>query len=209
MKRSCPAAKVRILAAGAGEKWPQHLDEIEEFLNLLNSESVRSYLEIGISHGFTFRYVGNGLPVGAQMVGVDYHGVWTPHLRKTMDLLNERGQGAEIVWGDSTDPDVVEKVRKRGPYDCVLIDGDHSYETVALDWSNYGPMARMVAFHDIDAEHSPKWSGKKFRNRFGVPRFFNELKHKYRHVKIISKTQPGMGIGVVWTRPGDFYDPTP
>jgi hypothetical protein len=202
---SYPTSKIQGLVAGRGG-WPQRSDEIEQFLDLLNAEGVRSYLEIGISHGFTFRYIGSGLPPGAMMVGVDHHGVWTPHLMQTMDLLNERGQGATILWGDSKDPEVIEKIRERGPYDCVLIDGDHSYAAVSSDWLNYGPMARMVAFHDIDAENYPGRSKKRL-GRFGVLRLFNELKAKRSYVEIISKAKPGMGIGVLWTRAGDSYVP--
>lgn len=194
---ACSPLKLQRLRNGEGNKWAQKPDEIAEFLELLNSEGVRSYLEIGISHGGSFHYIGLGLPTGSRMVGIEHHGVWTPHLVAAMAALKDAGQDAEIIWGDSKNPNVIKQAEERGPYDCVFIDGDHSHAGVAADWRNYGPMARIVAFHDIDAEHSANW--EKLRRRgFGVPEVFRDIKRRHRYVAIVSKAEPGMGIGVVW-----------
>ena len=40
-------------------------------------------------------------------------------------------------------------VKKRGPFDAILIDGDHSLAGVSKDWQLYGELAPLVAFHDI------------------------------------------------------------
>jgi len=51
-------------------------------------------------------------------------------------------------------------------YDCVLIDGDHSYEAVRKDFENVGSFARICMFHDINDDLVG------FDN---VPKFWKEL----------------------------------
>ena len=51
-------------------------------------------------------------------------------------------------------------------FDCVLIDGDHSYQSVRQDFENVGKQARICMFHDINDELVG------FEN---VPRFWKEL----------------------------------
>lgn len=34
-------------------------------------------------------------------------------------------------------------------YDLVIIDGDHTYDAVKADYAAYGPLGRIVMFHDI------------------------------------------------------------
>jgi hypothetical protein len=53
-------------------------------------------------------------------------------------------------------------------YDVVFIDGDHSYEGISSDFSNFGRGCRFVSFHDIN----DYWC-------IGVVQFWNELKTKY------------------------------
>ena len=64
-------------------------------------------------------------------------------------------------------------MRQHGPYDLVFIDGDHSPAGVRADWQNYGPMARLVAFHDIDAEHG-KLTPARLAD-YGVHQLWTEL----------------------------------
>ena len=33
-------------------------------------------------------------------------------------------------------------------FDLVIIDGDHAYDSVQADWGHYGPMGKIVMFHD-------------------------------------------------------------
>jgi hypothetical protein len=73
-----------------------------------------------------------------------------------------------------------------------MIDGDHSYEGVRQDWLDYGPLGKMVAFHDIDARLH-----KNNHTVIQVPRFWDELKGAYEHVELVSKRR-GLGIGVLF-----------
>src|SRR4051812_36281041 len=45
----------------------------------------------------------------------------------------QTGTELSLLHGDSRDPAIVESVRRRGPYQFVLIDGDHSYDGVRAD----------------------------------------------------------------------------
>ena len=50
---------------------------------------------------------------------------------------------------DSTRPSTVAMVRAFAPYDLVFIDGAGTLEAAEQDWLNYGPLGRVVCFHDI------------------------------------------------------------
>ena len=41
-------------------------------------------------------------------------------------------------------------LREHTPFECVFIDGDHSFEWAWADWNNVGRAARVCAFHDVN-----------------------------------------------------------
>lgn len=183
----------------SGNPWPQYLDEIEAFADLLNAEGVRSYLEVGCRYGDTVHFVGTSLPSGARIVATDFpahkngrrsprHTDSATHLQRAVEDLSANGRPATMILGDSHAADTVAKVRALAPFDAVLIDGDHTYEGVAADWRNFGPMGRLVAFHDLMGDKSAS---------IGPRRLFNELKQSYRH-QVISCDAGSRGIGVIW-----------
>lgn len=184
----------------SGRNASQHPDELAEFIALLLREGVRSYLEIGARHGDTFHQVALNLDTPSTMVAVDLPGGnWgvtssRSHLDRAAGSARDMGHAVSTVLGDSRSEGIVSIVRAAGPFDAVLIDGDHLYEGVKADWLNYGPMARMVAFHDIAGEGVLQKSSKL---PVEVPRLWNEIKGDFRHVEIVA---PGsaMGIGVLW-----------
>ena len=75
------------------------------------------------------------------------------------------------------------------PLDVVLIDGDHTAHGVRADLANYGPMARLIAFHDICG--TGKWARQ-------IRPIFEEFAKDKKSVEFV---HDGLrrGIGVVWT----------
>lgn len=191
---------------GAGVMLPpdqmlQVPEEIEALGRLLQAEGVRSLLEIGSKFGGSLHILAGAMPVGSRVVAVDMPGgtkAWKdskPSLERTMAGLKTRGYDGHLIWGDSTSTDVIEQVRALGPFDAVFIDANHTLPFVIKDWENYGPMARLVAFHDIAWHRAPEWIG----TRIDVPQFWNEIKQQYRHEEFkFCPTGKNNGIGVLW-----------
>jgi predicted O-methyltransferase YrrM len=82
----------------------------------------------------------------------------------------------------------------REKVDLLFIDGDHTYEGVKKDFEMYSPLVRkggIIAFHDI--VFGP------FENVSGVPKFWDQIKYRYKHLGIVNNwNQGGYGIGVIY-----------
>lgn len=176
----------------------QHPRELEEFLFLLRRERVTSYLEIGSKFGGLLWKVGNALAPGSRIVSIDLP--WGdgsfkqshPWLEKCVAALQSKGYDARHLIGDSHDEISVAFADRLGPFDCVMIDGDHTAAGVRADWENYGRLGRMVCFHDIG------WLPRESKKPpIEVPLFWNELKTSYRHLEIRHDERDN-GIGVLW-----------
>jgi len=174
----------------------QHDAEFEEFAALMRGENVRSYLEIGAKYGGSLWLAAEVLPKGSRIVAVDIENERTNgYLNECVNELRLRGYDAHLFLNDSTDPQVVAKVKELAPFDVCFIDGNHTLDYVRRDWENYGPMARMVAFHDVGWDVSK--NGKPGKLSIDVPTFWNKLKIGYRHREI--KLDAGNnGIGIIW-----------
>ncbi len=176
----------------------QHQGELEEFLSLLKAQGVKSYLEIGSKFGGLLWRVANALPPGSKVASIDLpsgDGSFKesqPWLEKCVADLGKRGCAAHLHIGNSRDAESVAFAGRLAPFDCVMIDADHTAAGVRADWKNYGPLGRMVCFHDISHVHKPS---KK--QRIEVPEFWNELKTGYRHIEIRQDKRHN-GIGVLW-----------
>lgn len=183
----------------SGQKTAQRADEFGLLLDFLRARGVRSVLEIGTRHGDALHEFGKVVGPGGSVVGVDLvDGPWghaesqANAERAVADLVENHHVDASMVFGDSRSAEVIAQARARGPFDFVFIDGDHTPKGVLADWKNYGELAPIVGFHDIDAAAL----GKKKAARYGVPRLFEELKALHPTVSIISPRR-GMGIGLV------------
>ena len=185
----------------SGKTWPQRPQEVAGMIEVLNSEGVRSYLEVGCRYGDTFHAVGLALPEGSRCVACDLPG-WRngvksqrhprshKYLQRAADDLSRKGRPASVIIGDSHHHKTVAAVKALAPFDAVFIDGDHTYEGVVEDWRNYGPMARIVAFHDVVGK-KPETSGPR--------QLFSELRASHRHKLIAVDPDPAAcGIGVIW-----------
>lgn len=178
----------------------QHVDELEGLIAVLKREGVRRYMEIGVRYGGTFEAVMRALGEGAFGLAVDFPGgpfgdkASIDILLAALWRLRNSGISVEAVFGPSGSREVLEKVREMGPFDAILIDGDHSYAAAELDFIQYAPLARLVIFHDIAAPDS-------VRSRDGrpvdVPLLWNHLKQKYQYEEIVTPDSL-MGIGILY-----------
>jgi predicted O-methyltransferase YrrM len=181
----------------------QDLPELAAFVKLVKEQKVCSYLEIGSKYGGSFWHVVRAMPTGSVAVAVDLPFGSTfkrpfsePYLLQCVEHLRAKGYDAHCILGDSTNEGVIRDVQQRAPYDLCLIDGNHNEPYVRADWANYGPMAKIVAFHDISWDMA-KNPGKL--NKIDVPKVWNEIKAGYRYQEIrLCPTKRDNGFGVLW-----------
>lgn len=175
----------------SGRLASQQPKELAAFIALLKERDVSSYLEIGARQGDTFFQVMQSLPQGSRGVAVDLpFGPWGGDSRRYLETVIDdlTGYDVHVVFGDSQE--VVEQVNSLGPFDAVLIDGDHRYESVKKDYQNYGD-SPIVAFHDIAGDGL--YCGEY---KMGVPEFWREIRTNYIEFIDPSDDRP-MGIGVM------------
>ena len=129
--------------------WLQNEAEAIRFIEILKTEGVRSYLEIGSKFGGLLWRVANSLPRGSRIVSIDLpHGDGSfkesrPHLVQCIEALHKLKFDAHLHLGDSTSAEAIEFATGLGPFDCIFIDANHTEPYVRADWANYGPLGRM------------------------------------------------------------------
>ncbi len=178
--------------------------ELSGLIAILRREKVTRFLEIGSRYGGSLWRIANALPKGSRIVSVDNgkgmggNKEGAPEsLKSCIGALTVRGYDARLIFADSQKPETVAQVKRLGPFDAAFIDGDHEYRGVIQDWKNYGPITRIVAFHDVAWEKPGDYKNAKVVE---VPRLWGELKQKYRHEEFVDKSNGGnYGIGVLWT----------
>lgn len=175
----------------------QNETELLRFVELLKRERVNSFLEVGSKHGGNLWRIATALPAGSRIVSVDLP--WgdqstLPHLQGCILELKARAYDAHLFIGDSTDPAIITQVKALGPYDAVFVDANHTLPYVTKDWQNYGPMGRLVAFHDIAWKRENLPAHKMPIN---VPEFWRSIKDGFRHQEISEQPRDN-GIGVLW-----------
>lgn len=133
---------------------PQNAFELEQMLKIV--WQCDKVLEIGSNFGGTLKRMASGMKRGSTLVSVDLPCDDTPKFLNPLETLKENcrkiglmGGNVQLFIGDSHAPLVIDAVNKLGPFDFVFIDGDHTYEGMKADWENYGPMGKIVGFHDI------------------------------------------------------------
>lgn len=177
-------------------------EEIAGFCDLLTSEGVRSYLEIGAKFGGSLWRAANALPTGSRIVAVDLPQgtrLWKetePSLTAGVAALKAAGYDAHLIWGNSMDRAVIAQVRALGPFDAMLLDADHRLPGITHDWETYGPMGRIVAFHDVAWMRAADWVG----TRIDVPLIWNHLRPLFARTAEFrfDKSHKNNGIGVLW-----------
>lgn len=164
--------------------------ELQHLLGIVERLEPQRILEVGAMYGGTLWHwlqhaVLSVVVVDDEMRRASEWEEWEEHF----------GPDLYLVQGLSQDPEVIEKARSLGPYDFAFIDGDHRYESVSTDYANYGPLAKVVAFHDILP-----------RPGYGVSELWTMLKAQSgaRYIEIaqnetLAGNEGSCGIGVLWT----------
>lgn len=189
-----------MLKTRSGRNASQNEYELRSLIALMQQRGVRSYLEIGARHGDTFFEVMTSLPKGSFGLAMDLPGgLWGTEksknaLKEAAAELKVMGYDVMVSLCDSTKPASVEMAGLYAPFDAILIDGDHLYEGVKADWLNYGPMGKMVAFHDIVGHDQAE---KVYGNKVEVPRLWAEIKASGVETVEFVAPDSKMGIGVV------------
>jgi len=178
----------------------QDLNELEEFVKFVREQKVRSYLEVGAKYGGSLWKVVTSMPIKSRAVAVDLpfqsafkRPISEPYLEQAVHDLRKGGYEMTLILGDSTDANVVEQVRKLAPFDLCLIDANHSEDYVRADWQNYGPMAKIIAFHDI-SWNMDRNQHKDFK--IDVPKVWREISagRRVREIKLCPTQDNGFGI---------------
>lgn len=169
----------------------QDKNELQAFCDLLAAEGVKSYLEIGSKYGGSLYKVAKSLPRGSRVVSIDTN-INGLLLQGCINDLMGSGYDAWLIPLSSQSEEAFKRAEALGPYDALFIDGDHRPAGVMHDWETYGPLARIVAFHDVGWNKYAK-SGKLIE----VPKIWNKIKTGYRHQEIIHR-KGHAGIGVLW-----------
>jgi SAM-dependent methyltransferase len=178
--------------------------EFAQFLDLVRTLDVKSYLEIGCRNGDTFDAVMRTIGEGGYGLGVDLSENWRTkrNLKSTLDNLHSAGISADVIFGNSQNVGVIEKVRAAGPFDLILIDADHRYDGIRRDFSVYADMGRVVVLHDVSAPAGHMSDG--YPNGVGV--FWNEIKDGFRHQEFITLGSL-MGFGILYREASDVAKP--
>lgn len=189
-----------MLKTFSGRRASQDEGELRGFIAFLQHRQVGRYLEIGARDGDTFHEVMMSLPEGSTGVALDLPGgLWgksttREKLERAVADINKRGRKASFIFGNSTDEATRRLVVGRGPYDAILIDGDHTLAGVTADWMGYGDMAPIIAFHDIVGTGE---SEQPHGHLVEVPLLWSSIKDS--GATTFEFVSPGsrMGIGVV------------
>lgn len=192
-----------MLTTFSGRRASQDEWELGQFVQFLRDRGVLRYAELGAREGDTFWEILTALGQDSAGTAVDLPGaLWGKsttggQLAKVIDDLTAKGHRAHMILGDTKADQTRELVEAYGPYDAILIDGDHTYEGVKADWEAYRDLAPIIAFHDIVGEGQFE---RVTRRGVEVPKLWAEIKASGANVVEFVSPGSAMGIGV-WIAP--------
>lgn len=178
--------------------------ELLKLISLLKETMcAHKYLEIGARHGQSFKEIVRELYKPCEALAIDLPGAKWGHpesqynLMAVCDELNAEGRDSSVLFTDSKSVAAKALAERMAPFDLCLIDGDHTYEGVSVDFIRYAPLCRYVALHDIAGEGKSTRVGHTSYT-MGVPRLWAEIKGaNYPNTWEFIAPGSTMGIGVV------------
>src|SRR6266576_2039600 len=163
--------------------------EVAELGILLQTAAPKRSLEIGTNYGGTLLMLCRLSLPDATIISVDlplgrFGGGYPRRKVPLFRKFPKFAQQLHLLRADSHSPQTKKRILSilgDEPLDYLFIDADHTYAGVKQDFQMYAPLVRsggMIAFHDI-AVHRPGSDCE-------VKRFWDEIKHHYRHRQIIT-----------------------
>jgi hypothetical protein len=153
----------------------------------LGENQIETYLEVGAAAGGTTCLIADIIKPKTIVIVDD-----NQHPEHTLRELILADVAHYEVIGNSRDPEIVVKALDMGPYDLMIIDGDHSYAGVKTDIENYLPMLREGGFLFLHDTATRQWGCE-------VPDVVKELKDDDRVElagEYLSKKYPVCGIAL-------------
>jgi len=172
--------------------------EIYNVLKFLNNIELNNVLEIGTKGGGTLFLLTLISSQNSKIISIDLpldkHGAGYPDWKLPIYKSFARPrQKMFFIRSDSHKESTkkeVEKALQSSRCDLLLIDGDHTYEGVKMDFEMYSPLVKSggyILFHDI-AKHPI----------FKVREFWNEIKSNYTYKEFVKDwNQGGYGLGII------------
>jgi predicted O-methyltransferase YrrM len=173
----------------------QHPAEMEWMMALYAERKPQRVLEVGSYFGGLLKQFILRAQPGAIVVSVDlYNMPFADNRHRYGDWAAESGAQVVAIAGNSHGAETVARAAQHGPFDWIMIDGDHRERAVRADWAAYRELAAsgaVVLFHDI-------LDNRAAHPEIQVAPVWAEIKQQYRTDEIIAGNGKWGGIGVVY-----------
>jgi len=145
--------------------------ELYDFLLVLLNNNVKSCLQIGLGHFGSTHFMLS--LICNKVVTIDHDIKHIAQYTQREILYNTNKEF--FICGDSTCITTIDAAKFHEPYDCIFVDGNHTYKYVMSDFTNYYPMLKtdgIFAFHDV----------LLYGDRYDVPIVLKEINKNLHYI---------------------------